>query len=91
MEKLVKRFEELMIVTPQEKELHKLGCKIVPSKCAEEARKIAIEYRWWWGNKTVKVDISECPDDMDFEDWVKIWEQGEFNNFINEYYEKTKS
>ena len=82
MEGLIKKFET--IHSRDTEEVHN-------TKCAEEARKIAIEYRWWWGNKTVKVDISECPDDMDFEDWVKIWEQGEFNNFINEYYEKTKS
>ena len=83
MEKLVEKFEKI-----NSRMLSQHGNAI---SSAEEARKIAIEYRWWWGSKTVKVDISECPDDMDFEDWVKIWEQGEFNNFINEYYEKTKS
>ena len=89
MEKLVKRFDDILDNSIPNWDT--IDWEKHNRLCAEEARKIAIEYRWWWGNKTVKVDISECPDDMDFEDWVKIWEQGEFNNFINEYYEKTKS
>ena len=89
MENLVEKFKD--IVMDHTNIAQEVDAYEVAPLIAEEARKIAIEYRWWWGNKTVKVDISECPDDMDFEDWVKIWEQGEFNNFINEYYEKTKS
>ena len=75
MEKLVEKYKQLQIVTSEEKELNKRNYMIVPTKCAEEARKLAIEF-------------AKSLNGMCIGSWNLEHTYNElFDKFIDEYYE----
>lgn len=101
MEKLAKKFED--IIREQywswcctNKELDGSGPIFKPEMipigsseyCAEECRKIAIEFKTWYMQQPrTKINLSEIPDGTPIEDFIKQWDNLQFDKFINEYYD----
>ena len=55
---------------------------------AEEVRKISIEFKsWYMQQPKEKINLSEVPDGTSIEDFLKQWDNLQFDKFISEYYD----